>query len=144
MKNNRGLTIPIGRICTPINYPNEKTAFILEHLIKRLKQNLNLTSVLFVGDLRRTINKICIVGGDVSNSKLIKKAIDLGCDCFISGKFDYLDAVFARDVGFNLIEASHYKIEILGMKKLVNILSLEFPHVEFRLFESKDPFKIYI
>jgi len=144
IKNNNGLKIPIGRICSPINYPNEKTPFTLEDLIKRLKTILNLSSVPFVGDLTRPIKKICVVGGDVSKSNLIKKVANLGCDCYISGKIDYFDALFARDVGLNLIEASHYKNEILAMKKLGNILSLEFPQVEFRLFESKDPFKTYI
>lgn len=144
IKNNIGLKIPIGRICIPLNYPNEKSPFTLEDLIKRLKKNFNLHIIPYVGELERTIKRICIVGGDIPNSKLIKKALRFGCDCFISGKFDYYDAVIARDIGLNLIEASHYKIEILAMKKLVNILSLEFPHVEFSLFESKDPFKIYI
>ena len=51
---------------------------------------------------------------------------------------------FARDIGLNLIEAPHYKNEILALKKLCNVLSLEFPHVEFVLFESKDPYKTYI
>jgi dinuclear metal center YbgI/SA1388 family protein len=142
-RNNVGLKIPIGRICIPLNYPTEKNPFTLEDLIKRLKKNLNLHIIPYVGELDRPIKRICIIGGDNTNLKLIKKALKLGCDCFISAKIDYYDAVFARDVGLNLIEASHYKIEILAMKKLVNILSLEFPDVEFSLFESKDPFKIY-
>ena len=73
----------------------------------------------------------------------MKKAISFGCDCCISGKLNYFDAIFARDIGLNLIETSHYKNEILALKKLCNVLSLEFPHVEFLLYESKDPFKTY-
>jgi len=144
IKNNRGLKIPIGRICSPINYPNEKNPFTLEDLIKRIKKNLNAKSVLYVGDLGRPLKKICIVGGDITSSNLLKKVINLGCDCYVSGSIKYFDATFARDIGLNLVEVSHYKNEILAMKKLCNILSLEFPEVEFALFESKDPFKTYI
>ena len=144
IKTKDGKKIPIGRICSLLKYPNEKDPFTLEDLIKRIKRNLNLKSVPFVGDLGRPLKKICVIGGDISNVRLIKKAVNLGCDCYISGKLNYFDAIFARDMGLNLIEISHYRNEILAIKKLCHILSLEFPQVEFFIFESKNPFKIYI
>jgi dinuclear metal center YbgI/SA1388 family protein len=144
IKNKENFKIPIGRICSPINYLNNKQPFTLEKLIQRIKTNLELKYVSYTGNLKDYIKKICIVGGDISNMYYIKKAINKGCDCYISGKINYFDATFARDLGFNLIEAPHYKNEILAMKNLNNILSLEFPEVEFVLFESKDPFKTYI
>jgi len=144
IKNKNGLKIPIGRICSPMNYPNEKNPFMLEDLIKRIKINLSLRSVSFVGDLGRVVKKICVIGGDISNTKLIKKAVNLGCDCYITGSINYFDAIFARDAGLNFIEVSHYNNEIIAMKRLYNVLSLEFPQVEFFIFESKNPFKIYI
>ena len=144
IKNDDGRKIPIGRICSLLNYPNQKDPFTLEDLIKRIKRNFNLKSVLYVGDLGRAIKKICVIGGDISNVRLIKKAVNLGCNCYISGNLNYFDGILARDLSLNLIEISHYKNEILAMKKLCHILSLEFPQVEFVLFESKDPFKTYI
>lgn len=144
IKSDNGKKIPIGRICSLLNYPNEKASFTLEDLIKRIKINLSLESVTFVGDLGRIIKKICLIGGDLSNISLIKKSITSGCDCYISGKIEYFDAIFARDLGLNLIEISHYKNEILAMKKLCHVLSLEFPQVEFVLFDSKDPIQTYI
>ncbi len=144
IKNNRGIKIPIGRICSPIYYPNEKNPFKLEDLITRIKKNLNLKSVLYVGNLGNPIKKICIIGGDIISSNLFKKVVNIGCDCYVSGNINYFEATLARDIGINLIEISHYKNEILAIKKLCNILSLEFPQVEFVLFESKDPFKTYI
>ncbi len=143
IRTKEGNKIPIGRICSPMNYLNKKQSIILEDIISRIKTNLNLTYVSYVGDLKKIIKKICVVGGDSSNMNIIKKATNIGCDCYISGKINYFDAIFARDIGINLIETSHYKNEILALKKLYNILSLEFPHVEFLLFESKDPFKTY-
>lgn len=144
IKNKKGIKIPIGRICSPLHYLNNKDTFTLEDLVQRIKTNLNLKCVSFVGNLKKSINKICIVGSHVSDANCIKKAINLGCDCYISGKINYFDAVFARDIGLNLIETSHYKNEILATKKLCNILSLEFPQVEFILFESKSPFNTYM
>jgi dinuclear metal center YbgI/SA1388 family protein len=142
IKNYKGVKVPIGRICTPKHYLMKDKKIVLESLLKRIKTNLDLTHVIYVGNLNTTINKVCIVGGDTPNAKYLKKALNLGCDCYITAKINYMDAIFGRDAGLTLIEASHYKLEILALKKLSNILSLQFPYVEFLLFESSDPFKI--
>ena len=142
IKNYKGVKVPIGRICSPKYYLKRDQKMILEDLLKRMKTNLELSHVCYVGHPKTTINKICIVGGDTPNIRYLQKALNLECDCYISGNINYMDAIFGRDARLTLIEASHYKIEILALKKLSNILSLEFPYVEFLLFESGDPFKI--
>ncbi|MHA2007437.1 MAG: Nif3-like dinuclear metal center hexameric protein [Promethearchaeota archaeon] len=144
IKNSKGIKVPIGRICTPKDYLNNKKKLTLEDLIKRIKTNLNLTHLLYVGDLKKIIKKICIVGGDTPNINYLKKALTLGCDCYISGNINYFDAILGRDAGLLIIGTSHYMVENLALKKLCNILSLEFPLVEFFLFESRDPFSIYL
>lgn len=143
VKINNGVKVPLGRICLPKKYPNQKQPLKLEDLIKRIKTNLNLQYVSYVGNLKKEVKKICVVGGDTPNKKFLRKALNVGCDCYISGRVNYLDAVYARDVGLNVIETSHYKNEIIALKKLCNLLSLEFPFVEFILFDSKDPYKTY-
>ncbi|MFX1258998.1 MAG: Nif3-like dinuclear metal center hexameric protein [Promethearchaeota archaeon] len=143
IKNKNGEKVPIGRICLPKKYPNQNGSFNLEDLIKRIKLNMDIKRVLYVGDLNKQIRKICVLGGEISNKKYIEKSIKYGCDCYISGRINYYDAIFARDIGFCLIEICHYNNEILALKKLCNIMSLEFPHDEFFLFESKNPLKTY-
>jgi putative NIF3 family GTP cyclohydrolase 1 type 2 len=144
IKNYNGIEIPIGRICTPKNYLNNDKELTLEDLIKRIKTHLELTHLSYVGDLKKTIKRICLVGGDTPNLSYLRKANDLSCDCYISGRSNYYGALYARDIDLALIETSHYKMEILALKKMCNILSLEFPYIEFTLFESSDPFNIYI
>ncbi|MFX0164078.1 MAG: Nif3-like dinuclear metal center hexameric protein [Candidatus Hodarchaeota archaeon] len=143
IKNNKGMKIPIGRICTPKHYLNNNQKMILETLIKRIKTHLDLTHVSYVGDLKKIIKTVCIVGGDTPNILYLRKAKALDCDCYITGRINYFGANFSRDIGLAIVETSHYKMEILALKKLCNILSLEFPYVEFTLFESCDPFRIY-
>jgi putative NIF3 family GTP cyclohydrolase 1 type 2 len=143
VKNYKGVKVPIGRICSPKYYLKKDLKMTLEYLLKRIKTNLELTHVLYVGNLKTIINKICIVGRNTPNMKYLKKALELGCDCYISGKISHIDAIYGRDAGLTLIEASDYKIKILALKKLSNILSLEFPYVEFLFFESGDPFKVF-
>ncbi|MFX1312708.1 MAG: Nif3-like dinuclear metal center hexameric protein [Promethearchaeota archaeon] len=143
INNYKGNKIPIGRICTPKLYMNETKIMSLENLIKRIKVNLNNSYVIYVGELNKQIKKICIVGGSTPSVYYIKKALKKNCDCYISGNINYIDAVFSKDIGLSIIELSYYKNILLAMKKLCNILSLEFPYVEFILFESKNPFKLY-
>ena len=142
IKNN-GEKIPIGRICQPRTYPNQKTPIKLEDLLKRIKNNLEMEKISYVGDLNKPIKKICIIGGENSDIKFLEKSLRYKCDCFISCGISYDEAAFARDVRLSLIKISHYRSEIIAFKKLYNILSLEFPNEEFILFESKDPFNAY-
>jgi len=144
IRNFKGIKVPIGRICTPKSYMNEKKLLSLEDLIKRIKVNLNISYVIYIGDLNKSIRKICIVGGETPSVHYIKKALRKECDCYITGNINYSDAIYSRDIGLSIIEISHYKNEIIALKKLCNILSLEFPYAEFILFESNDPFKFYL
>jgi dinuclear metal center YbgI/SA1388 family protein len=144
IKNDQGVKVPIGRICRPKNYLDGNQKITLETIIKRIKTHLELTHVFYSGNLNKTVNKICIVGGDTSSPQYLRKVKAIGCDCYITGRIDYFSAIYGRDLGVALIETSHYAIEILALKKMCNILSLEFPYIEFTLFESNDPFEIYI
>lgn len=140
---NDNKRVPIGRICLPRSYPNQNGEIKLEDLIKRIKVNMELEYVSYIGNLKKKINKICIVGGDTPNREYIKEALNYSCDCYISGRLNYFDAIYARDNNLNVIEISYYKNVFLALRKLVNILSLEFPYVEFLLFNSKDPYCVY-
>lgn len=144
VKNKKGINIPIGRVCLPKSYPNGKNTLKLEDLIKRIKMHLDIVKISYVGDLNQIINKICIIGGDLLNIEFLEKALKYECDCFISGRIDHFEAIYAKEIGICLIKIPYYKNEIIAMKKLSNILSLKFPYDEFYLFESEDPIKTYL
>lgn len=143
IRNKTGTKIPLGRICSPEKYPGKHTNMNLESLLKRMKVNLNMKSIPYVGTLNKEINRICIVGGNDVDEFMIRKVVRKGCDCFISFNIDHHLASLARDLGLILIEASHYNSEIIALRKLCNYFSLEFPHTEFILFESKNPINFF-
>jgi putative NIF3 family GTP cyclohydrolase 1 type 2 len=143
IENKTGEEIPLGRVCTPIEYPNQKNQLNLEGLIKRVKNIFEAKKIFYVGDLSRIIKKCCIVGGNNSDMKLMELALEYNCDCFISSKIRYEEALFAKEIGLNLIEISHYKSAVISLKKLYSVLSLEFPYEEFFFVESEDPLQIY-
>lgn len=143
IENKDSEKIPIGRICTPKEYPYQKNPLNLEGLIKRLKTVFDAEKISYVGDLGQIIKKCCIIGGNNSDIKLMEQALEHNCDCYISSNIKYNEASFAKDSGLSLIELSYYKSGIISLKKLYNVLSLEFPYEEFFFFESEDPLNIY-
>ena len=98
-----------------------------------------MINISYVGDLNREIKKICIVGGDTYDIKYLQKALKHNCDCYISSNIKYNEALFAKDIGLSLIELSYYKSGIISLKKLYNVLSLEFPYDEFFFLNRKIP-----
>jgi putative NIF3 family GTP cyclohydrolase 1 type 2 len=143
IKNKKGIKIPLGRICIPQEYPNQKSSFCLEDLLKRIKSNIGVGNLIYVGDLGKSINKICIIGSNNTDLKYLQKAIKLGCDCYITGGMNYDEIVYAKETGVTLVSIPYFTFEAKALKKLCNILSLEFPRDEIFMYESDDPIHIY-
>lgn len=143
IRNRYGDMIPLGRVCLPTTYPNQKEPLNLKDLLNRIKVNLELNNINFVGDLTQSINKINIIGDILANIKYLEATINLGCNCLIVCDFDYKEALYARDLELCLIKIPHYNCEIKCMKRLCNILSLEFPNDEIFLYESRNPIRIF-
>ncbi len=144
IRNKEKKAIPIGRISLPLYLPNDNQEITLETLLKRIKSNFNMNNISYVGNLKRKINKICIVGGDTNNINYIEKILKNKCDCYISSNINHKIAMYAKEVGICLINISHHNAELYALKKLYNFLSLEFPYDEFLFFDSQDPFRNYI
>ncbi|MBY9017385.1 MAG: Nif3-like dinuclear metal center hexameric protein [Candidatus Lokiarchaeota archaeon] len=143
VENNRGDSVPIGRICVPNYYTGNNKIMTLDNLLKRIKSNLEVEDAIFVGDLNSEVKKICIVGENKLNINYLRKALKNECDCYISGYFNHQIASYAKESHLNLIGISLYNCYTIALKKMHNILSLEFPHDDFYFFESRDPINIF-
>ncbi|MFX1276821.1 MAG: Nif3-like dinuclear metal center hexameric protein [Promethearchaeota archaeon] len=141
--NFNNLEIPIGRICSPKFYTNEREDLTLNTLIKRIKQNYNIDKIIYVGELNKVLKKICIIGGELFKIDYLEKASKLGCDCFISGKINFLGASYANDIGICIIKIPFYESLCVALKKLNNILSLEYPNEEFVFFQYDNPIQVF-
>ncbi len=137
----KGFNIPIGRICSPKKYPNQSNEFKLEDLINRIKNNLDVGNIRYVGDNSRVIKNINVIGGEICSIDDIKRTTKEGCQCLLTCNIDYFSAEFASDVGLILVEIPFYEISMLTFNRLEKILSLEFPYIEFYLNKSINPIK---
>lgn len=132
-------SIPVGRICIPKKYPISNANFLFEDLIKRVKNNLELENLSYIGDLNKKINKICILASKCPEIRKIKKIINSGCDSLVCCGINTQEAIFAKELNFNLINIPFFKILKLTLRKFYKILSLEFPNHKIFYFDSKYP-----
>lgn len=144
ISNQNGYKIPVGRYCIPNFYPNSKESFTLENLIKRINSYLKIKPICYLGELKKEISSICILGGEQLFINYYDLILNQKCDCFITEKTNKSVVSYAYDIGINLIEFSFFNCEVLALKKLCNHLSLKFPYDEFYVFNSRNPLKLYI
>ncbi|MFX1288626.1 MAG: Nif3-like dinuclear metal center hexameric protein [Promethearchaeota archaeon] len=143
IRNDKREIVPIGRICLPNSYTQNKEALTIESLLKRIKSNLNTDKILYVGESNTEVNRICIVGRETVDLYYLRKALKNGCDCFISGNISHRIASYAKDTGLSLIGTSLYSCNTIALKKMHNLLSLEFPNDDLYFFEAKNPVQVF-
>lgn len=120
-----------------IGYVYETT---LETLASNVACALNENGVKFIGDAKKRVSKIGIVGG--AGSSEISTAINLNCDCLITGEVRHHQALEVLESNFSVIEVSHF-VESLFKMPVLRILKNQFPNLEIVLAEAeKNPFTL--
>ncbi|WP_062237797.1 Nif3-like dinuclear metal center hexameric protein [Fictibacillus sp. FJAT-27399] len=90
----------------------------------------------------RPVKRIGMVTGAGHSSNTIKKAVDAGCDTYITGEATLYSIQYAQFAGINLIAGSHTFTEIFGVESLakkikeqheeISIVRIEESHFEAR------------
>lgn len=113
-------------------------AINLDSFACRVKDQLGEQAVRVMGASTKMIHKVGIVGG--AGCSELQQAIQLGCDCFITGEIKHNYAIDAMENDMALIEVSH-SVEALCKVYLKEKLERLFEGVEIILSESeKAPF----
>jgi dinuclear metal center YbgI/SA1388 family protein len=68
------------------------------------------------------VKKIGIITGGGLESMWVKEAKELGCDTYLSGQTKMFAVLYGIESGLNIVSATHYATESIGMKGLVNII----------------------
>ena len=115
-------------------------AIPVESLIKTIKSNLKLDKVSLIGDSKKLIKTVGIIGGAAIDYKdKMKKA---NVDVFLTGDIKYLEAHDLLMDGLTTIDISHYA-EYVMKEALENYLK---HHIEVDIQASTtntNPFKVY-
>ncbi|MDM5189090.1 Nif3-like dinuclear metal center hexameric protein [Bacillus sp. DX4.1] len=85
----------------------------------------------------KQVKKVAILTGAGNNTNIIQKALERGCDTYITGEKTLYTVQYAKFKGVNLIVGSHTFTEIFGVESLVFKLKGENPTLEIvQLFEE--------
>lgn len=112
-------------------YPNGigRIAVLPEHvslagLLQRIKQNMNVGQLRFVGDENLAVKRIAVCNG--GGADLIYSAAKAEADVFVTGDLKYHHARFAYENGMGLIEIPHYEAEIIFCRYICERLKKHF------------------
>lgn len=142
---DEGKTSPLGRIC--IFAKNHKSAqsrdvdVPLSDFIAGMSQRLTMSETVYVGSLETPVKKIVLLAGEFGRAALLRQAKSMGVDTFVTGNISREIAMLSSELGLSYVCINQHSIESLGMRRLMQLLSIDVPEVKFAFIESHPPWK---
>lgn len=96
----------------------------LSDFMARIKTNLGCGGLRYA-DGGRPVEKVAVGGG--SCGEFMTRALELGCDTFVTADLKYNQFADARDLGLNLIDAGHFPTENPVCTVMADFLQQTFP-----------------
>ena len=115
----------IGRVGSTTGAPMYAPAFAAF-----VKEALGANGVRYV-DARRPVRRVAVGGGACAD--LLRDALALGCDTFVTADVKYDQFLEAKALGITLMDAGHYATEQVVCPKIVEYLARCFPALEVRM-----------
>ncbi|MCL2848071.1 MAG: Nif3-like dinuclear metal center hexameric protein [Firmicutes bacterium] len=118
----------------------------VEKFAKLVSKILQDNNIKIVNGKNKTVKKVAIISGSGGEISYIDKALSLGCDCFITADVKHYIASYANEMGFTIIEPTHYSTEKVGMEYFAKILSkaLLKEKIEIEVISSKSEKSPYL
>ncbi len=122
----------VGELENPLE-PND--------FLKRLKEAMALTMIRHTQIPDRPIKKVAVCGG--SGSFLLKDALKIGADAFVSADFKYHE-FFDADGKIMIADIGHYESEVYTKELLKDVLIKKFPNFAINFSKSStNPISYY-
>ncbi len=99
----------------------------LEEFLIRIRNNLNANGLRYVNGGKK-VKKIACCGGAGAGDML--KALQKGCDTYVTSDLKYDHFLAAKELGLNLIDADHFCTENVVVPVLYNMLKNTFPQLD--------------
>ncbi len=97
-----------------------KSETMVKEYLLRIKKNLGIGAIKYIGDEKKKIKRIGFCGG--SGSFLIENAIDKGCDIYLTGDLKYHDYLSNEDK-IVLADIGHFESEKFIKQRFFDIIS---------------------
>lgn len=105
----------------------------LPEFLSHVKEKLGCERLRYV-DGGRPVRKVAVGGGACAGER--QKAVDAGCDTFVTSDIGYNAFWDAQELGLNMIDAGHFYTENPICAVLAKNIRSTFPEVEVRLSQS--------
>ncbi|MFW9806524.1 MAG: Nif3-like dinuclear metal center hexameric protein, partial [Candidatus Thorarchaeota archaeon] len=125
-----GELAPIGRICTPPGVKNQSG------FVNYIAGKMGLEAVLFSGDLDDEVKDVLVIAGMGVDMPEIVSAKNQDIDTLITGELAPEIRLLANEEGINTLELGAFRTEEPGMKRLRDVISLDFPDLKTEFTES--------
>lgn len=99
----------------------------LSEFLERVKTSLDCGGVRFA-DGGKPVEKVAVGGG--ACGEFLMRALELGCDTFVTADLKYNQFADARDLGLNLIDAGHFPTENPVCSVLADFVRSQFPDLD--------------
>ena len=107
--------IPVGRV-------GGRREIGLAAFADELAQKFGDRHVRFVGKGNERIKRAAVINGGGGNISYVKKAMELGADCYVTADVPHHVALYAAGCGFPLVIMQHYAMEAVYMARLAETL----------------------
>jgi putative NIF3 family GTP cyclohydrolase 1 type 2 len=125
-----GEPVALGRICEPPGVKNQSG------FVNYIAGKLGLDSVLFSGDLDDEVKDVLIIAGSSVDMPEIINAKNQDLDTLVTGDLSPELRLLANEEGINILELGAFATEEPGMKRLRDVLSLDFPELKIEFTDS--------
>ena len=103
-------------------------AIALDAFAKQAQAALKATDAAVVGPADRQVRSVAICCG--SGGDLLRQAVDVGADCFLTGEANFHTALEAEAAGIALVLVGHYASERFALELLAGDLQQAFPQAK--------------
>lgn len=120
---------------TFISVGSLKEEMTAREFARLVSEKLNVSGIRYT-ETDKKIKKVAVGGG--ACDEFLPQAMELA-DCFVTGDTKYHVMLEAAENNFCIIGAGHYETESQAFLMLKDMISKEFPDVEFISAEQKNP-----
>lgn len=130
---------PDGNPYGVARYGELSQAVELEEFLLRLKKDLGANGLRYISGGKK-VHRVACCGGAGAGDMM--KAIEAGCDTYVTADLKYDHFLTAKEMGLNLIDADHYCTENLIVAPLAIWLKQRWPELEIATSKvHKQPIK---
>ncbi len=131
-ESDYGELVAIGRVCKPPGVKNQSG------FVNYIAGKMGLDTVLFSGDLDDEVKDVLVIAGSNVDMPELVNAKNQDLETLVTGELSPEIRLLANEEGINTLELGTFATEEPGMKRLRDVISLDFPEMKVEFTESGD------